>query len=63
MGQDLWAALALVLVLEGLLPFASPAALRSVMLQMAELSDRSLRLSGLSSMLLGVILLYWARHS
>jgi uncharacterized protein YjeT (DUF2065 family) len=61
-AQDFWGALALLLVLEGLLPFASPGMLRRVMLQMAELSDRNLRVSGFASMLLGVILLYWVRH-
>ncbi len=62
MLQDLLAALALVLVLEGLLPFASPGALRRAMLQMAQLDDRGLRVAGLVSMLLGLALLYLVRH-
>lgn len=59
---DLLSAFALLLVLEGLLPFASPDLLRRTLLEVAQLGDRSLRLSGLASMLAGVILLYLARH-
>ena len=58
MWQDLGAAIALLLVLEGLLPFISPDSLRRVMLKMAQQDDRSLRSSGLVSMVLGVVLLY-----
>jgi uncharacterized protein YjeT (DUF2065 family) len=61
-GQDLLSALALLLVIEGILPFARPAALRRVLVQMSELNDRSLRISGLVSMILGAALLYLARH-
>lgn len=62
MGADLLAALALVLVLEGLLPFANPDLLRRLMLQAAQLDNRGLRISGLLSMLVGLALLYLARH-
>lgn len=59
--SDLLTALALVLVLEGILPFLSPRRLRRTLLQAAELDDRSLRIIGLISMLIGVALLYWIR--
>lgn len=62
MGTDFLSAFALMLVLEGLLPFASPDLLRRVLLQAAQLSDRGLRLSGLASMLIGIALLYLARY-
>lgn len=62
MGADLLAALALVLVLEGLLPFANPDLLRRLMLQAAQLDNRGLRIGGLLSMLVGLALLYLARH-
>lgn len=62
MSQDILSAFALVLVLEGLLPFASPQLLRRVLLQMAQMDDRGLRISGLVSMVLGAGLLYLARH-
>lgn len=54
-------ALALMLVLEGILPFLSPDTLRRVMRQMAGMDNRSLRLSGLFSMLAGLLLLYLVR--
>ena len=51
-------ALALMLVIEGLIPFISPAAMRRAMLSMARLDDQLLRKTGLISMVLGVLLLY-----
>ena len=62
MWNDLLAALALLLVIEGILPFLNPQALRTTLLQMSKLDDRALRLLGLGSMLAGVALLYWVRH-
>jgi uncharacterized protein YjeT (DUF2065 family) len=58
---DLWAALALVLVIEGLLPFLSPRGYKQSMLKMTEISDRDLRIMGLISMVLGVVFLYLVR--
>jgi len=61
MFDDLLAALALMLVIEGMLPFLSPAGLRRTLQTLAELDDRSLRLVGLVSMLAGLALLYLVR--
>ncbi|MCB1775269.1 MAG: DUF2065 domain-containing protein [Gammaproteobacteria bacterium] len=61
MWQDLAAAVALVLVIEGILPFASPRGFREMMRVVGETDDRSLRLSGLFSMLGGLLLLYFVR--
>lgn len=58
MWQELLGALALVFVIEGILPFVSPAAMRRVMASMARMNDQSLRFAGLSSMLAGLVLLY-----
>jgi uncharacterized protein len=58
---DLFAALALYLVLEGVLPFLNPQAMKRVLTTMATLSDRQLRLWGLASIGAGVLLLYWVR--
>ena len=58
MWHDLWVAMALMLVLEGVWPFLSPDSMRRMLLMMAQQNDRSLRISGLISMLLGVLLLY-----
>lgn len=54
----LWAALALVLVIEGLLPFMSPAGWRRMFLQILQLSDGQIRFFGLCSVLLGLTLLW-----
>ncbi len=61
MWQDLWAALGLMLVLEGIMPFLNPEGMRRVLRQMSELDNRMFRLGGLGSMLLGLIVLYFAR--
>ncbi|KQP22386.1 DUF2065 domain-containing protein [Pseudorhodoferax sp. Leaf267] len=56
--DTLWAALALVLVIEGLLPFVSPAGWRRMFLQILQLSDGQIRFFGLCSVLLGLGLLW-----
>ncbi|MDT8404898.1 DUF2065 domain-containing protein [Sulfuriflexus sp.] len=61
MWNDLFVALALVLVIEGILPFLKPAAMRELQRKMAEMDDKSLRIAGLSSMLAGLALLYLLR--
>ena len=59
--DDLLAALALVFVIEGMLPFLSPQSLRRMLVSVAQLDDRSLRLTGFISMVCGLLLLYWVR--
>jgi len=59
--QDLGAALALVLVFEGMMPFLNPRQFRASMAAIQQFSDRGLRMLGLLCMLGGVILLYWVR--
>lgn len=61
MWDELLAAFGLMLVLEGILPFLSPSALRQSLLRMAQLEDRTLRSVGLGSMLLGLLVLYFFR--
>ena len=56
--DTLWAALALVLVIEGLLPFVSPGGWRRMFQQMLQLSDGQIRFFGLCSVLLGLGLLW-----
>jgi uncharacterized protein YjeT (DUF2065 family) len=58
---DLLAALALVLVIEGMLPFANPQSLRRMLETVSRLDDRTLRITGLVSMLCGVLILYMVR--
>lgn len=55
------AAMALVFVLEGVLPFLSPARYRLMMSQMLNMSDRGLRTLGLASMIVGLLALYLVR--
>jgi uncharacterized protein YjeT (DUF2065 family) len=59
--SDLLTALALVLVIEGVLPFAKPQSLRRMLATVAQLDDRTLRLAGLVSMICGVVMLYLVR--
>ena len=61
MWEDLIRAIALVLVIEGMLPFLTPDGWRQAMLQAGRLSDRALRVVGLSSMIIGVLILYLAQ--
>lgn len=58
MGSRLLDAVALLLVLEGIMPFLSPPSVRRLLERVNEFGDRSLRAAGLASMLAGVVLLY-----
>ena len=58
MWNDLLTALALVLVLEGIMPFMNPDGLRKMIVMVAQMDDATLRIVGLTSMLTGVLLLY-----
>ena len=58
---DLWAAFALYLVLEGLMPFLNPGAMKRTLLQLAGLEERTLRMAGFASMIGGALLLYFVR--
>jgi uncharacterized protein YjeT (DUF2065 family) len=57
--QVLPVAFALVLIIEGLIPFISPGRWRNMLAVVGEMEDRVIRNIGLSSMLFGVMLLYW----
>ncbi len=61
MWQDFLAALALVFVIEGMLPFLSPGGYREAVSRLATLADRQLRTMGLVAMVIGVSLLYLVR--
>lgn len=56
-----FAALALMLVIEGLLPFLNPGAWRRVFERATRLSDGQIRFLGLTSMIAGIamLLLFW----
>ena len=61
MPQDFLAALCLVMVIEGILPFVAPKTWREAMQSVILLNDKSLRIMGLLSMLIGAGLLYGVR--
>jgi uncharacterized protein YjeT (DUF2065 family) len=61
--NDLLAALGLLLVLEGIMPFLNPAALRRALETMITLNDRQFRVAGLISMGLGLLILYFFKGS
>ena len=58
MGDIFLPALALMLVMEGMLPFLAPAAWREAFTRMIQFSDGQLRFMGLFSMLAGLLLLF-----
>jgi uncharacterized protein YjeT (DUF2065 family) len=60
-GDILLAAFALMLVIEGLLPFLSPASWRNVFERATRLSDGQIRFLGLTSMIAGLamLVLFW----
>ena len=58
MSEMLLAALALMLVLEGLLPFLSPASWRRVFEQALRMSDGQIRFLGLLSLVCGALLYF-----
>jgi uncharacterized protein YjeT (DUF2065 family) len=59
--QDFWAALALVLILEGLIPFFSPRGYKNMVQQMATMPENTLRIAGLGLMAVGLIALFLVR--
>jgi len=60
---DLLAALAFLLVLEGLLPLLNPDAARRFYAQLAELAPRDLRIAGFVSLVAGLVLLFFVRSA
>jgi uncharacterized protein YjeT (DUF2065 family) len=53
-----WVALGLVLVIEGLFPFASPAGWRRMFAQLLQLTDGQIRFFGILSITAGVVLIW-----
>jgi hypothetical protein len=59
--NELLSALALVLIIEGLMPLISPARWREVFSRILAMSDGQIRFIGLASMLLGLLGWFWLR--
>ncbi len=58
MLDEFLVAFALLLVFEGIMPFLNPSGWRNSLRQVSEMDDKTLRLIGFISMVLGVMLLY-----
>ena len=61
MGEVLLLALALMLIVEGLLPFASPSTWRQVFERALRMSDGQIRFVGLASVAAGLVLMWVVR--
>jgi len=59
--SDLFAGIALYLIIEGLFPFAAPQAWRRGLAAIAQLPDQQLRSFGLAVVIAGLAVLYFAR--
>jgi hypothetical protein len=59
--SDLLAGLAIFLVLEGIAPFIDPARMKRALAALLMVPDAQLRLAGLGSVVVGVLLLVWVR--
>ena len=57
MGRSLLLAFALMLVLEGVIPFVAPAAWRETFSRLIRMADGQIRFVGLASMLAGLLIL------
>lgn len=60
-SSDLLAAFGLFLVFEGIAPFVNPRGVKRALARLLEVGDRELRIAGLGSMLVGVLILFLAR--
>jgi len=59
MGDIIVAGLALMLVIEGILPFTAPRFWREAFRKFTELTDGQIRFAGLASMIAGLLLLFF----
>lgn len=60
--REILTALALVLIIEGMVPFVGPHMYRRMVARMTELSDNHLRTVGLVIMAVGIVLLFSVRR-
>lgn len=61
MWQDILTAFSLYLIIEGMIPFIGPNLFRQTVARIALLDDNHLRVSGLSVMAAGLLLLFVVR--
>ena len=58
---DLGAAVALMLIIEGIMPFVNPKTFRQMLEMVSKMEERSVRTLGAVWIALGIALLYWVR--
>ena len=61
MGNNLFLAFALMLVLEGIVPFLTPTAWRDTFRRLIQLNDGQIRFIGLTAMLVGVVIIMFVK--
>jgi len=61
MWQEIVTAIALVLIIEGIIPFVSPLRFKNFVERVSQLKDNNLRFIGLISMIIGLLLLFFIR--
>ena len=61
MGDYWLAALGLMLVLEGIMPFLFPSSWRETLRKVSQFQDGQARFIGLTLMLSGLLLIYWVK--
>jgi len=59
--DDLWAAIALMLIIEGIMPFINPKSFRQMLKTVGEMDEKNIRTLGAVWMGLGLMTLYWVR--
>jgi hypothetical protein len=58
---DFFAALAIVCIIEGIMPFINPQGMKRLLAKLAGMEERELRLGGLFSMAVGLVILFLVR--
>ena len=58
---EILTAIALLMIIEGILPFVGPGRYKQLVAQIAQLSDNQLRTFGLGAMIAGLLLLFFVR--
>ncbi len=59
--DDLWAAIALMLIIEGIMPFINPESFCRTLKVVSEMKRKSVRILGMIWIGLGLATLYWVR--
>jgi len=59
---EILTAVALLMIIEGMLPFVGPGRYKQLVAQIASLSDNQLRAVGLGAMIGGLLLLFLVRY-